>query len=94
MPSAWVIGALQVIGAIAAVAGRRPAPARTSRSPLAWASLLVLAGLKDSLGKILHNDVLLLLAAVPFLMAAGEARSGDRRTAAPGTAGRSEPRWS
>jgi hypothetical protein len=36
---------------------------------VAWACLMVLAGLRASRGKVLHNDVLLLLACVPFLAA-------------------------
>jgi hypothetical protein len=77
MPPLWVLVALQLVGfgaAVAAVAGRRVAVA----FPLAWVSLLVLAGCKDSLGKVLHNDVLLLLAAVPFLLAPADARWDDR----------------
>jgi hypothetical protein len=67
MPSAAVIGVVQVVGLGAAVAAfARP----RSRWALlaAWSSLLVLAGLKTSLGKVLHNDLLLLCATVPFLL--------------------------
>jgi hypothetical protein len=79
MPPLWVIVAVQLVGTLAALLAA--APRRPSITfPVAWASLLFLAGLKGSLGKILHNDVLLLLAAVPFLLAPGEARVGDRRT--------------
>lgn len=79
MPPLGVLLALQVGGtaaALAVVAGRRPAWSFA----LAWGSLLVLAGLRGSLGKILHNDVLLLLAAVPIVLAAGGARWGDLAT--------------
>ena len=68
MPPLAVIVGLQVAGTIAAalaVIGWR----RRATFAAAWVSLLVLAGLRSSLGKILHNDVLLLLAAVPFLLA-------------------------
>lgn len=78
MPPAPVLVALQVVGAAAAVAAvfqRRPEQAFAA----AWASLLVLAGLKGSLGKVLHNDVLLLLAAVPVVLAPAGARRGDHR---------------
>lgn len=74
MPPVSAIAALQIVGVVAgvlAIANRRPA----LTFPVAWLSLLVLAGLKTSLGKVLHNDVLLLLAAVPFLLAPGEARA-------------------
>lgn len=68
MPGAAVIVGLQVVGTIAAVlavAGWR----RRATFPMAWLCLLVLAGLRSSRGKFLHNDALLLLAAVPFLLA-------------------------
>jgi hypothetical protein len=67
-PSVGVIVAVQLVGATAALlaaAGRRP----RLTMPVAWLALLALAGLRSSLGKILHNDVLLLLAALPFLAA-------------------------
>ena len=79
MPPAGVIVAVQVVGvaaAVACIAGRRP---RASFA-VAWIALLFLAGLRGSLGKVLHNDVLLLLAAAPLLFAPGDARPGDRRT--------------
>ncbi len=68
MPGPAAILALQVVGATAAalaVAGWR----RRANFPVAWVCLLVLAGLRSSRGKFLHNDALLLLAAVPFLLA-------------------------
>jgi hypothetical protein len=77
VPSAGVIVALQVIGAVAVVAtvaGRRP---RVGFA-VAWVVFLVLAGFKTSLGKILHNDVLLLLVSLPVLAAPTVAWS-DRR---------------
>lgn len=83
MPPLPVLVGLQVAGtvaAIAAVAGRRA----TSGFAVAWVCLLVLAGLRGSLGKILHNDVLVLLAAVPVVLAPAGARWGDLR---------SSPRW-
>jgi hypothetical protein len=51
---------------------------------LCWAALLVLAGLESSAGKTLHNQVLLLLAAAPFLVPASPASpssSGEPRIA-------------
>jgi hypothetical protein len=64
-----------VLAAVAALAVRS-----RSRLPfaLAWLCLLVLAGLRGSRGKILHNDLLLLWVAVPFLLAPLEARWRDR----------------
>jgi hypothetical protein len=80
MPPLWVIVSLQAVGVVAAVlatAGWR----RSGTFALAWTCLLVLAGLRGSLGKILHNDVLLLLAAVPFLAAPAVARWDRTRSA-------------
>lgn len=68
MPSAAVIVTIQVVGVVAAVLAavgwRRPAT-----FALAWLPYLALAGLRASRGKIQHNDLLLLIAAVPFLAA-------------------------
>ncbi|HVE47816.1 MAG TPA: hypothetical protein VNA57_13850 [Acidimicrobiales bacterium] len=82
MPPAGVIVALQVggIASAVAVAGGR---ARRWGLPVAWACLLVLAGLRGSLGKILHNDVLLLLATVPLLAAPWERRPPEERAGWP-----------
>jgi len=80
MPGPAVILGLQAVGTAAAalaVAGWR----RRATFPTAWLCLLVLAGLRSSRGKILHNDVLLLLAAVPFLLAPA-ARWRDRAAVA------------
>jgi len=77
MPPAWGFVALQVVGtlaALAAVARRRPRVAFA----LAWLCYLVLAGLRGSRGKVLHNDLLLLWTAVPFLLAPVAARWQDR----------------
>jgi hypothetical protein len=68
MPSAEVIVAIQVAGVVAAALAtlgwRRPLT-----FALAWLPYLVLAGLRASRGKVQHNDLLLLIAAVPFLVA-------------------------
>jgi hypothetical protein len=77
MPPAWVILTIQVIGtvaAVAAVARRHPRVA----FGLAWACYLVLAGIRGSRGKVLHNDLLLLWSAVPFLLAPVELAWRDR----------------
>ncbi|HUQ40611.1 MAG TPA: hypothetical protein VM030_10695 [Acidimicrobiales bacterium] len=76
MPPAEVIAAAQVVGVIGAllvVGGRLP---RTGFA-MTWCSLLLLAGLRTSLGKLLHNDTLLLLVAVPFLLAPLHERPED-----------------
>ena len=78
MPSTTTIAAIQVVGACA-VAAALVWP-RRSRLPaiVGWVCLLVLAGLRSSRGKVLHNDLLLLWVVVPFLVAPLEARWGDR----------------
>lgn len=78
MPSESVLGALQVVGVLAAIAAvlrRRPRLAFA----LAWACFLVLAGLRASRGKVQHNDLLLLWVAVPFLLAPVDVRWTDRQ---------------
>lgn len=76
MPSRSAILAVQMVGVAAAVAAVARWKPRVTFA-VAWACLLLLAGLKDSLGKILHNDVLLLLAAVPLLGAPADSRPGE-----------------
>jgi hypothetical protein len=66
MPPLAVIVVVQVVGVAAAVlAARSP----RGRAPLvvAWLSLLFLAGLRTSLGKVLHNDTLMLIGTFPLL---------------------------
>jgi hypothetical protein len=77
MPPAWAIVLLQVAGGLAAalaVARRWPRAAFA----VAWVCYLVLAGLRGSRGKVLHNDLLLLWVAVPFLLAPVTATLRDR----------------
>jgi hypothetical protein len=79
MPGREVIIALQVIGATGAalaVLGRH----RRVTFGLAWITLVLLAGLRASRGKIQHNDLLLIFAAVPFLAAAVDTTWRDHRT--------------
>ncbi|MEJ7585555.1 MAG: hypothetical protein WKF43_16080 [Acidimicrobiales bacterium] len=78
VPAAALLVLVQVVGtagAVLAMIGRRP---RLSFA-VAWLALLFLAGLRTSAGKILHNDVLLLLAAVPILFGPARTWIGDRR---------------
>jgi len=77
MPSAQVFVGLQVIGgfaALAAVLRRRPQLAFA----VAWLCYLVLAGLRGSRGKVLHNDLLLLWVSAPFLLAPSVVDVRDR----------------
>jgi hypothetical protein len=77
MPSAGVIIAVQVVGTVAAllaVARRWP----RATFAVAWVCYLVLAGLRGSRGKILHNDLLLLWTSAVFLLAPADVSLGDR----------------
>ena len=81
VPSVGVIVAVQVVGtaaAMLAVAGWRERWTYAT----AWTSLLVLGGLRASRGKIMHNDVLLLLVGAVFLLAPVGIRVLDRRRSA------------
>ena len=71
-PGALAVSAVWLVGLTAVVVGL--VSVRSRRSPrlalvVAWTSLLFLAGLWGSAGKVLHNDVLLLTVAVPVLLA-------------------------
>lgn len=68
MPAAQVFVAVQVVGAAAALASALRKRPRLAFA-LAWICLLILAGLRGSRGKVLHNDLLLLWASAPFLFA-------------------------
>ncbi|MBN2624270.1 MAG: hypothetical protein JXA83_12910 [Acidimicrobiales bacterium] len=77
MPSTEVVVALQVVGALAALAAalrRRP----QLTFAVAWVCYLVLAGLRGSRGKVLHNDLLLLWVSAPFLFAPAVVDIRDR----------------
>jgi hypothetical protein len=77
MPSAEVFVAIQIVGGLAALAAvlrRRPRLAFA----VAWVCYLVLAGLRGSRGKVLHNDLLLLWASAPFLLAPAVVDVRDR----------------
>jgi hypothetical protein len=77
MPSASVIIAVQVIGTIAALlAAARRWPRQTFA--IAWVCYLVLAGLRGSRGKVLHNDLLLLWTSAVFLLAPVRVSLADR----------------
>ena len=77
-PSAAVGVGLQILG----VAGSALHLWRRRLAPLvmAWACLLLLAGVRTSLGKVLHNDVLLVLATAPFLLAGRDPDDQEART--------------
>lgn len=77
MPSAQVFVALQLVGglgALAAVLRRNP----RLGFAVAWVCYLVLAGLRGSRGKVLHNDLLLLWVSAPFLLAPVKVDLRDR----------------
>jgi hypothetical protein len=79
MPSAEVVAALQALALAAAVLAMVGLLTRVTL-PVAWLAALPLVAMTSSLGKVVHNDVLLLLCLVPLLPArAGAAWSLDAR---------------
>jgi hypothetical protein len=78
MPSVGQIVALQVVGVAAAVLAVIGWRERWTFGA-AWASLLVLGGLRASRGKVMHNDVLLLLVGFVVVLAPVGWRALDRR---------------
>lgn len=82
MPPLGAIVALQVVGTAAAVAVVLRRGGRWGL-PVAWSCLLMLAGLRGSLGKMLDNDVLLLVTAVPLLVAPPARRPSEAQSGWP-----------
>jgi hypothetical protein len=78
VPSVGAIVAVQVVGTVAAVLAVAGWRERWTFAT-AWGSLLFLGGLRASRGKVLHNDVLLLLVAAVFVLAPVGIRALDRR---------------
>jgi hypothetical protein len=78
MPGRTVVLVAQVAGVAAAVLAAVGLRARATL-PVAWACGLLLNGMATSVGKVVHNDALLLLCLVPLLPAtASDAWSLDR----------------
>ncbi len=69
MPSVEVAVTLQAVGVLAALLAAAGIAARVTL-PLALACALVLGGMLTSTGKIVHNDVLLILCLVPLAVGA------------------------
>lgn len=87
MPPEPVVAALQAIGVVAAVSAVVGLRARVSL-PAAWACAVFLNGMLASTGKVVHNDLVLLLCLVPLLAArSADAWSLDARRAAQDRAG-------
>jgi hypothetical protein len=81
MPPLGAVVALQVLGGVAAVLAAVGLRARLTL-PVAWCCAVFLNGMLTSTGKVVHNDVLLLLCLVPLLAApSGDAWSLDARRA-------------
>jgi hypothetical protein len=81
MPSKPVAVALQAAGVLAAVLAALGLRTRMAL-PLAWACAIVLNGMLASTGKVVHNDLVLLLCLVPLLPApSADAWSLDARRA-------------
>lgn len=90
MPPRGVVLVVQVAGIAAAVLAAVGWRARLSL-PVAWAAGVFLGGITTSVGKVVHNDVLLLLALAPLMLApSADAWSVDAMRARP----RAGPRWS
>lgn len=68
MPSRHVVLVAQVIGIAAALLAAIGLRARIAL-PLAWGCAVLVNGMATSIGKVVHNDVLLLLCLVPLLPA-------------------------
>jgi hypothetical protein len=90
MPPPGVVAGLQALAVAAAVLAAAGLWTRVTL-PLAWASALPLVAMTSSLGKVVHNDVLLLLCLVPLLPSPAAAvwsldARADRRPPGPGVA--------
>lgn len=68
MPPKPVVLTVQIVAIIAAIGAAAGYRTRASL-PLAWVGGVFLNGMTTSIGKVVHNDVLLLLAMVPLLVA-------------------------
>jgi hypothetical protein len=87
MPPPAFVAAAQALAVACAVLAAAGLWTRATL-PLAWVAALPLIAMTSSLGKVVHNDVLLLLCLVPLLPApAGAAWSLDARRRPAGTAG-------
>jgi len=81
MPSGRIVLTVQVLGVVAAVLAAIGLRARVSL-PVAWGCAMLLNGMATSIGKVVHNDVMLLLCLVPLLPArTSEVWSVDRALA-------------
>lgn len=81
MPPRPAVVALQTAGVLAAVLAAVGLRTRLTL-PAAWACAIVLNGMLTSTGKVVHNDLVLLLCLVPLLVApAADAWSLDARRA-------------
>ena len=78
MPDASVIVAIQVVGVAAALCAAARRRTRVAFA-IAWLCYLVLAGLRGSRGKVLHNDLLLLWVGAVFVFAPVSATWRDER---------------
>ena len=68
MPSKSVVVVIQVLGVLAAVLATLGLRTRLAL-PVAWACAIFLNGMLTSSGKVVHNDLVLLLCLVPLLAA-------------------------
>jgi hypothetical protein len=68
MPSRWAVLVVQGVALAAAVLAAVGFRARATL-PIAWGCALILNGMYTSIGKVMHNDILLTLCMVPLLAA-------------------------
>jgi hypothetical protein len=68
MPSRHIVLIAQIVGVVAAVLAAIGLRARVTL-PLAWICGVLLNGMATSIGKVVHNDVMLILCLVPLLPA-------------------------
>lgn len=77
-PPGWLLSTVALLGVAAAGLAILKVRPRAGFGT-AWLALLFLGGIWGSAGKVMHNDVLLLLTAVPFVVASGRPATGERR---------------
>ena len=68
MPSRHIVLMAQIVGVVSAVLAAIGLRARVTL-PLAWTCGVLLNGMATSIGKVVHNDVMLILCLVPLLPA-------------------------
>lgn len=71
---AWFFVAVQILGVMAGLVCMVRRDVRAFR--VTWVAFVILAGARGGFGKILHNDVLLVIGSIPFLLGAWKPSNG------------------